>query len=95
MRSFSHVELEYDVAMRSNIPVNILFTSLTKEQHTVLILKYCLAECDIGSAFFGIGKKYVLKKVFFGSKDCTKELKLECAYFLGQTSQFLPFRLHQ
>ena len=30
--------------------------------------------------------KYVLKKVSFGSKDCTKELKLECAYFLCQTS---------
>ena len=29
--------------------------------------------------------KYVLKRVFVGSKDCTKELKLECAYFLGQT----------
>ena len=29
---------------------------------------------------------YVLKRVSFGSKDCTKELKLECAYFLGQTS---------
>ena len=29
--------------------------------------------------------KYVLKRVSFGSKDCTKELKLECAYFLGQT----------
>ena len=28
--------------------------------------------------------KYVLKRVSFGSKDCTKELKLECAYFLGQ-----------
>ena len=27
--------------------------------------------------------KYVLKRVSFGSKDCTKELKLECAYFLG------------
>ena len=32
--------------------------------------------------------KYVLKRVSFGSKDCTKELKLECAYFLGQTSKF-------
>ena len=32
------------------------------------------------------GSKYVLKRVSFGSKDCTKELKLECAYFLGQTS---------
>ena len=30
--------------------------------------------------------KYVLKMVSIGSKDCTKELKLECAYFLGQTS---------
>ena len=30
--------------------------------------------------------KYVLKRVSFGSKDCTKELKLECPYFLGQTS---------
>ena len=29
---------------------------------------------------------YVLKRVSLGSKDCTKELKLECAYFLGQTS---------
>ena len=30
--------------------------------------------------------QYVLKRVSLGSKDCTKELKLECAYFLGQTS---------
>ena len=30
--------------------------------------------------------QYVLKSLSFGSKDCTKELKLECAYFLGQTS---------
>ena len=30
--------------------------------------------------------KCVLKRVSFGSKDCTKELKLECAYFLGHTS---------
>ena len=51
MRSFSHVDLAYDVAMRRNIPVNILFTSLTKEHHTVLIIKYCLAGCGIGSAF--------------------------------------------
>ena len=29
---------------------------------------------------------YVLKRVSLGSKECTKELKLECAYFLGQTS---------
>ena len=31
--------------------------------------------------------KYVLiKRLSFGSKDCTEELKLECANFLGQTS---------
>ena len=27
----------------------------------------------------------VLKRVSLGSKDCTKELKLECAYFLDIT----------
>ena len=52
MRSFSHVELAYNVAMRRNIPVNIVFTSLTKEHHRALIIKYSLAGCDIGSAFF-------------------------------------------
>ena len=36
-----------------------------------------------------------LKGYPFGSKDWTKELKLECAYFLGQTSYFPPFRPHQ
>ena len=66
MRSFSHVELAYDVAMRRNIPVNILFTRLTKEQHTILIIKYCLAGCDIGSAFIGIGKKSVFKRMMQG-----------------------------
>ena len=52
MRSFSHVELAYDVAVRRNIPVNILFPSFTKEQYTVLVIKYCLGGCDKGSAFF-------------------------------------------
>ena len=28
----------------------------------------------------------VLKSIFFGSIECTEELKLECANFLGQTS---------
>ena len=65
MRSLSHVELAYDFAMRRNIPVNILFTSLTKE--TLLIIKYCLAGCDIGSAFFGIGKMSVFKRVIQGA----------------------------
>ena len=30
--------------------------------------------------------EYVLKTVSFGSKDCTKELQLECTNFLGKTS---------
>ena len=67
MRSFLHVELAYDVAMRRYIPVNILFTSLTKEQHTILIIKYCLAGWDIGSAFFGVGKKSVFKRMIQGA----------------------------
>ena len=33
-----------------------------------------------------LDNKYVLQRVSLGNKDCTKELKLECAYFLGQTS---------
>ena len=34
--------------------------------------------------------KYVLTRVSLGSKDCTKKMKLESAYFMGQTSKFLP-----
>ena len=60
-------ELAYDVAMRRYIPVNILFTSLTKEQHTRLIIKYCLAGWDIGSAFFGVGKKSLFKHMIQGA----------------------------
>ena len=33
--------------------------------------------------------KYVLKRVSFESKDCTKELKLECAYFESETPSVL------
>ena len=32
--------------------------------------------------------KYVLKRVSFGSKDCTKELKLECAYSWARLASF-------
>ena len=41
---------------------------------------------DTNPPMKGLGQgvfKYVLKRVSFGSKDCTKELKPECAYFLG------------
>ena len=64
MRSFPHVELAFDVAMRRYVPVNI---SRPKEQHTLLIIKYCLAGCDTGSAFFGIGKKSVFKSMILGA----------------------------
>ena len=30
--------------------------------------------------------KMFLKRLSFGNKECTKELKLECANFLGQTN---------
>ena len=66
MRSFLHVELAYDVAIRHYIPVNILLTSLTEEQHTRLIIKYYLVGWDIGSAFFGVGKISVFKRMIQG-----------------------------
>ena len=91
MRSFSHVELAYDVAMRRNAPVN---TGLTKEQHTILIIKYCLAGCDIGSAFFGIGKESIFKRMIQGAlkyqglKDLdhvplSNSQKFTCTQFVG------------
>ena len=39
----------------------------SKGQHTILIIKYCLARCDIGSVFFGIGKKSVFKHKIQGA----------------------------
>ena len=63
MRSLSHVGLAYYVYMRRNITVNILFTSLTEGKHAILIILYSLAGCDIGSAFFGIGKQSVFKRM--------------------------------
>ena len=47
-------------------------------------LKFVYAR--LGNDFTPAHVKYVLKRVSFGSKDCTKELKPEFAYFLGQTS---------
>ena len=44
----------------------------------------CWERADLLSLVCGV--LYILKRVSFRSKDCTKELKLECAYFLGQTS---------
>ena len=44
------------------------------------------------NVFHAMLGKYVLKRVSFGSKDCTKELQLEGAYVLGQTSYFIPIQ---
>ena len=52
--------------------VDNVLKKITSGNHSLLIIT-CLGE-------------YVFKGVSFGSKDCTKELKPECAYFLGQTS---------
>ena len=65
MRSFSHVELTYDVATRRNIPVDVLFTSLTKK--TIRMIKYCLSGYDKGNVFFGIGRKSVFKWMLQGA----------------------------
>ena len=32
--------------------------------------------------------KYVLKRISFGSKDCTKEMKLECAFSRARLASF-------
>ena len=53
--------------------------------------RYGDAACNV----FFVTVKYVLKRVCLGSKYCTKLLKLEFVYFLGQTSSFLLFRCHQ
>ena len=67
---------------------------LTPEQHTILIIKYCLAGCDIGSALFGIGTKSVFKRMIQGALEFQglKDLgygplsncqKLTCTQFVG------------
>ena len=38
--------------------------------------------------------EYVLKRVSFGSKECTKELKLECAYYSLNYEEFLLYSIH-
>ena len=54
-RSFSVVGLAYDVDMRRNIPVSILFTRLTKGKMQMIMI-YCLTGCNICSALFWVGK---------------------------------------
>ena len=85
--------------MRRNVPVNI---GLTKEQHTLLIIKCYLAGCDIGSAFFGIGTKSVFKRMILGALKFQglKDLghgplsncqKFTCTQFVGAIYEKLDY----
>ena len=47
--------------------------------HTSKIIYISVVKCPIVPNMF-------LKRLSFGSKECTNELKLECANFLGQAS---------
>ena len=54
-------------------------------------IKYCFLHHYNGHALIfslAYGIKYVLKRVSFGSKDCTKELKPECAYSWAKLASF-------
>ena len=68
-------------------------TNLRQWHGTICIVKeFLLSEREISPNYtgifldFGNSVQYALKRVSFESKDCTKELNLEFAYFLGQTS---------
>ena len=103
MRSFLHVELAYDVAMRCYIPV--IHQSYIRSHNTDH--KYCLAGCDISSAFFCVGKKSVCKRMiqgvlkFQGLKDLdhgplTNCQKFTCTQFVGAIYEKLdPTPLHE
>ena len=71
----SRTQIEYDLEMQHSKNTDSIL--VLQEHKLSMIGKYDTQRTQI---------KYVLKRVSFGSKDCTKELKLECAYFLGQTS---------
>ena len=82
----TNVKLAYDVAMRGNIPVNILFTSLTPHNNDPKILS--------GWILSKIGKKSVFKRMiqgalkFQGLKDLghwplSKCQKFTCTQFVG------------
>ena len=57
MRSFSHVELAYDVEMRRNDLLTSFSSTSQKKKHAILIIIFSVIVCDICSAFFGIAKK--------------------------------------
>jgi len=41
----------------SCIPIHVIYENLMAEQHSILLLSYCLTGCDTVSSFFGHGKK--------------------------------------
>ena len=60
--------------------------SLVKQQSYVIQVECCDTNFNVN-----LINNMFLKMLSFGSKECTKELKLECAFFfLGQTSLFRP-----
>ena len=62
-----------------------IFNQAHADGGTLFYFKISDAALSKSAKFVGVTVKYVLKRVSLGSKDCMKELKLECAYFLGQT----------
>ena len=43
------------------------YSPVLQKTNTILIIKYCLAGCDIGSALFGVGKMPVFKRMIQGA----------------------------
>ena len=79
-----------EILFKNKEQINIKFSSILNHIFSINRI-FCNLEGGYGGPPRKILKtkkagEYVLKRVSFGSKDCTKELKLECAYFLGQTS---------
>ena len=70
------------------MPKSLCFPEKRREANFIYVLEYMLSlvRLDKMQNISTLMRKNVLKRLSFGSKDCTKELKLECAYFLGQTS---------
>ena len=87
-RKIAHTEIKFHTSADDLQPP----PPLSEDTHFNKVMD-CMRAFEIQQMLYDF--KYVLKRVSLGSKDCTIELKLECAYLLGQTSQPLSFRLHQ
>ena len=73
--------VEHSISLLMNCEDSDIECARCQKRGSQTELRRC-ADCKS----FSYCSKYVLKRVSFGSKDCTKKLKLECAYILGQTS---------